>query len=85
MRYVAGIVLDMVGGRNLQIKQEPNSLNAAPELVREVWGVRESPGSQVVRRQTVARSGTTTSPLNRAGIPTIDHHRLRLSVLAQSR
>ena len=63
MRYAAGIVLDMVGGRNLRIKQEPNSLDAAPQLVREVWGV-----AQVARASTrsaarwVARSWTTTSP-----------------------
>ncbi len=29
----------MVGGRRLQINQEPNSLNLAPNLVREVWAV----------------------------------------------
>ena len=48
MRYAAGIVLDMVGGRNLQIKQEPNSLRLAPRLVDEVWAVARSAQCQVV-------------------------------------
>ena len=39
-RYAeGGLVLDMVGGRKLTIQQEPNSLDLAPTLVREVWGV----------------------------------------------
>jgi Zn-dependent M28 family amino/carboxypeptidase len=37
--YVAGILLDMVGGKDMQIKRDPYSLRAAPELVREIWGV----------------------------------------------
>jgi Zn-dependent M28 family amino/carboxypeptidase len=38
-RYVAGLVLDMVGGKNLRIDQEWNSLNMSASLVRDVWNV----------------------------------------------
>lgn len=72
MTYVHGILFDMVGGKEMQIKREPNSLEAAPALVREVWSIA---------RQLEARSFTNAIgrevmddhlPLNRAGIPTID-------------
>jgi hypothetical protein len=72
MQYVAGILLDMVGGKDMQIKREPNSLESAPDLVRDVWAVA---------RQLDARSFTNAIgrevlddhlPLNQAGIPTID-------------
>ncbi len=72
MRYVAGLLLDMVGGTNLQIKQEPNSLNGAPEVVSEVWRVARALGvkSFVARRGREVRDDHL--PLLRAGIPTID-------------
>jgi glutaminyl-peptide cyclotransferase len=72
MRYVAGLLFDMVGGINLQIKQEPNSLKGAPEVVREVWGVARALGikSFLARRGREVRDDHL--PLLRAGIPTID-------------
>jgi Zn-dependent M28 family amino/carboxypeptidase len=72
MRYVAGIVLDMVGGTDVQIKQDPESLRQAPELVREVWSVARSLGvkSFVTRRGRDVRDDHL--PLLRAGIKTID-------------
>lgn len=38
-RYVAAVVLDMVGDRDLQIYQETNSLRFAPHLVEQIWQV----------------------------------------------
>ncbi|GAC1473805.1 MAG: M28 family peptidase [Isosphaeraceae bacterium] len=71
-RYSAGIVLDMVGDRDLKIDQEEYSLNLAPGLVREVWAVARSLKATAFRQ----RKGTAVSddhlPLNNAGIPTID-------------
>jgi hypothetical protein len=71
-RYVAGLVLDMVGGRKLQINQEPNSLNLAPNLVRDVWAVAR----QVDAKRFHLRVGREVLDdhlaLNNAGIPTID-------------
>jgi glutaminyl-peptide cyclotransferase len=72
MRYANGMVLDMVGGKNLRIKKEPNSLEGAPELVREVWGVA---GALKVKSFLSDRGREVRDDhlaLNRAGIPTID-------------
>jgi glutaminyl-peptide cyclotransferase len=72
MRYVAGLLLDMVGGIDLQIKQEPNSVRGARDVVREVWGVARALGV----KSFIARQGREVRddhlPLLRAGIPTID-------------
>ena len=71
-RYVAGILLDMVGGQGLELKREPNSMRLAPELVREVWAVAR----QIKAKSFVNASGREVLddhlPLNDAGIPTID-------------
>ena len=73
MRYVAGMVLDMVGGQNLQINQEPNSLQARPRAgPRGLGGGAAAQGQVVPQPRSAAKSSTTTSPLNDAGIPTID-------------
>lgn len=72
MRYGAGIVLDMVGGRNLRIKWEPNSLDAAPLLVREIWGVARSLRINSFRREMGREVMDDHLALIRAGIPTTD-------------
>ena len=41
-RYVHGIVLDMVGDRDLVIDKEPHSLEFAPKLVDDVWAVAKA-------------------------------------------
>jgi hypothetical protein len=71
-RYVAGIVLDMVGGRNLRIKREPNSLEAAPELVNHVWAVAQSLRIRAFSREMGREVMDDHLALIRAGIPTID-------------
>jgi hypothetical protein len=72
MRYEAGILFDMVGGRSLTLKQEPNSLTLAPDLVREVWAVAESLNAKsfvfIEGREVL----DDHLPLNNAGIPAID-------------
>lgn len=71
--YQAGILLDMVGDRELKIYYERNSLNFAPDLVRDVWRVaRRLRVSEFVPR---VRHTITDDhlPLNQiAKIPTID-------------
>src|SRR5262249_11432674 len=71
-RYVAGLVLDMVGGANLQLNQEPNSLRAAPELVREVWGVARSLNASAFRTRQGREVMDDHLALIDAGIPAID-------------
>jgi hypothetical protein len=72
MRYRAGLVLDMVGGKNLQIGREPNSLDFAPQLVREVWAVARQLDARSFRDGDGRRVNDDHLPLNDAGIPTID-------------
>ncbi|MBX6316454.1 MAG: M28 family peptidase [Isosphaeraceae bacterium] len=72
-RYVHGIVLDMVGGRDLAITQEPYSLKLHPRLVREIWDIAhrlKEPG--FLDRKTWTEVSDDHLPLNAAGIPTID-------------
>lgn len=72
VRYANGLVLDMVGGRNLQLKREPNSLRFAPELVREVWAVARQLDAKSFLNDVGREVLDDHLPLNDAGIPTID-------------
>jgi glutaminyl-peptide cyclotransferase len=71
-RYVGGIVLDMVGGRNLQIKVEPNSRRFAPELVNQVWRVAGALKAKSFKNQMGREVRDDHLPLNDKNIPTID-------------
>jgi glutaminyl-peptide cyclotransferase len=72
MRYVWGIVLDMVGDRNLTIDQEGYSLTLAPALVRDVWSVAQKLKAKGFRNRAGQSVSDDHLPLNDAGIPTID-------------
>jgi glutaminyl-peptide cyclotransferase len=71
-RYTAGIVLDMVGDKNLNIDQEPHSLEFAPSLVREVWTIARGLKASAFRSRVGRAVLDDHLPLNNAGIPTID-------------
>jgi glutaminyl-peptide cyclotransferase len=71
-RYVAGLVLDMVGDKDLNIDQERNSLDLAPGLVREVWTVARQLQAAGFRNQVGQAVLDDHLPLNNAGIPAID-------------
>ncbi len=71
-RYVAGIVLDMVGDRELAIDKEPHSLEFAPKLVNAVWGVAKALKVTQFRDREGRAVLDDHLPLNDAGIPTID-------------
>jgi glutaminyl-peptide cyclotransferase len=71
-RYSAGMVLDMVGDKNLNIDQEPHSLEFAPSLVREVWTVARGLKASAFRSRVGRAVLDDHLPLNNAGIPTID-------------
>jgi glutaminyl-peptide cyclotransferase len=72
MQYVGGILLDMVGGKEMQIKREPNSLDRAPELMREVWAVARQLDARSFSNEIGREVMDDHLPLNQAGIPTID-------------
>jgi hypothetical protein len=71
-RYVAGLVLDMVGGKDLSINQEPNSLNLAPGLVHEVWNVARQLKVKGFKTRVGREVLDDHLALNNAGIPSID-------------
>jgi glutaminyl-peptide cyclotransferase len=70
--YVAALVLDMVGDRNLAIDQEPHSLELAPGLVRDVWAVARALKVPAFRNRVGRAVLDDHLPLNNAGIPAID-------------
>ena len=62
----------MVGGRKLQINQEPNSLNLAPNLVRDVWAVARQLDARSFKLRVGREVLDDHLALNNAGIPAID-------------
>ena len=84
-RPMFGVLWDMIGGSNLQIYQEQNSLAGAPEVVSRVWMVAKQRGYEKVFIPQAKHSVIDDHiPLLEAGIRTIDvidldypyHHRL---------
>jgi Zn-dependent M28 family amino/carboxypeptidase len=71
-RYAAGIVLDMVGGKNLQLPLDPYSRDHATQVQSEIWRV----ASRLGAKSFVQRMGPDVTDdhiaLNQAGIPTVD-------------
>ena len=71
-RYVAGIVLDMVGGRDLRLPRDPYSIEHAGRLVDEVWSVAGHLRSKSFQNRRGPEVTDDHIPLNERGIPTID-------------
>jgi glutaminyl-peptide cyclotransferase len=71
-RYAAGLVLDMVGGRDLKIKQEQHSLQFAQRLVQDVWSVARRLKATGFREQVGVAVMDDHLALNYNGIPAID-------------
>jgi Zn-dependent M28 family amino/carboxypeptidase len=68
-----GVLLDMVGDRNLDIYVEGNSNQRAPAVVDRVWNIAQRLGfGDVFHRSTRHTINDDHIPLNDAGIPTID-------------
>lgn len=68
-----GVLLDMVGDRDLDIYVEGNSNQLAPDVVDRVWGVAHRLGfSDVFHRRVRHTINDDHIPLNEAGIPTIN-------------
>lgn len=72
-RYVAGVLVDMVAGRNLKIFMERNSLKMAPEVTRSIWKVAASLRVREFIRREKHDVNDDHIPLNMiAKIPTCD-------------
>ncbi|UCC73364.1 MAG: M28 family peptidase [Gemmatimonadota bacterium] len=68
-----GVLLDMVGDRDLDIYIESYSNQYAPEVVDLVWNIAHGMGfSDVFHRRTRHAMRDDHIPLNEAGIPTIN-------------
>jgi glutaminyl-peptide cyclotransferase len=72
VQYHAGILLDMIGGKDLVIEREQNSVEHAPDLVREIWAVARQLDSKVFSNQRGVEVSDDHLPLNQYGIPTVD-------------
>ncbi len=82
---IYGVLWDMIGDRDLRIAREPNSVSAAPEVVKRVWDVAASLGYQKYFVPEMFPDPITDDhiPLLRAGMHVIDvididypyHHR----------
>lgn len=71
-RYDSGILLDLFAGKKAQLKVEINSLEAAPKLVEQVWGVAKALGAKSFKYERGYEVQDDHLALNRVGIPTID-------------
>jgi Zn-dependent M28 family amino/carboxypeptidase len=83
-RPIFGVLWDMIGDRDLLIKQEQNSLQQAPEVVRRVWQQAADLGDDdVFVNQQIGPITDDHVPLLNAGLRVIDvidleypyHHR----------
>lgn len=73
VRYRGGVLLDMIGDRELQIYQEKHSLRYAKQIVRDVWSVARELRIKEFRPRARYDVRDDHLPLNRiARIPTID-------------
>jgi hypothetical protein len=73
-RYVAAVLLDMVGGKGARFPMEQNSWAWAGPLVKEVWAVAGDLGCTAFRGDEFSKVAVEDDhvALNRAGIPAID-------------
>lgn len=71
-RYVAALVLDMIGDRNLQIDKEPHSLDLQLWLVNDIWAVAKRLKATAFRNRIGRAVNDDHLPLNEGGIPAID-------------
>ncbi|MHB1050476.1 MAG: M28 family peptidase [Bacteroidota bacterium] len=67
-----GILLDMVGDKDLQIPLEQHSMQYAPRVLEKVWSIAEQVGAYQFINVPGELVADDHLPLNEAGIPTID-------------
>jgi hypothetical protein len=70
---IFGVLFDMIGDKSLQIYEEGNSVNAAPEVVSRMWNTAADLGYKKFFIPLVKYSATDDHlPLIRAGLHVID-------------
>jgi len=71
--YRAGVLLDMIGDRELKIYYEQNSLEYAPDVARAIWRTADRLGVRAFVPRSRHRIDDDHIPLNQiAGIPTVN-------------
>lgn len=71
--YVCGVLVDMVGDRQLELYMEKNSLKLAPEVTRSIWRTAGRLGVKEFVAEEKHEISDDHIPLNEiAGIPTCD-------------
>jgi hypothetical protein len=71
-RYLAGVLLDMIAGKDPQFPIEQNSWFKAGPLVQQLWRVAGEQNCFAFRNQMGPAVRDDHVPLNDAGIPTAD-------------
>jgi glutaminyl-peptide cyclotransferase len=73
-RYLAAVLLDMVGGKNAKFPMEQKSYWKAPQLTQELWKTADELGCTAFRSTEFSRFEVEDDhvPLNNAGIPAVD-------------
>jgi hypothetical protein len=71
-RYVAAVLLDMIGGKEVHIPAEQNSYFQARALVEELWKIAAELKCPLFENQVGVEVRDDHIALNRAGIPTVD-------------
>jgi glutaminyl-peptide cyclotransferase len=69
---VYGILLDMIGDKQLEIPKEGYSMKYAPDIVEKVWSVAKDLNMSQFVDETQSEIIDDHLPLNQAGIKTID-------------
>ena len=67
-----GVLLDMVGDRDLSIPKEGYSMEHAPEVVERVWAAADRAGADAFLDETGYAVQDDHVPFLRAGIPVVD-------------
>lgn len=73
VRYQAGVLLDMVGDRELKIFYERNSMRYAREIAKSIWATADRLGVKAFVPRIRHELQDDHLPLNQvAGVPTVD-------------
>jgi len=67
-----GVLIDMIGDKDLSIPKEKNSVAAAPDIVNKVWAVARRLGYSQFKDALGPAVFDDHIWINRAGVPTID-------------
>ncbi len=71
-RYVAAILLDMIGGKNARIPAEQHSYMKAGALVREIWAIAAELKCDTFQNRVGQAVQDDHLALNAVGIPAVD-------------